>query len=326
MLVKEVANKLKEADNFIITSHINLEGDALGSEIALYVLLKKLGKKVKIINETKPPAYLQFLPFLEQIEKACQDRGNKFQLAVVLDTPNMERLGKSKSLILKTPFIINIDHHISNQMFGHINWVDSHVSSVGELIYHLYQAMGIEINYDVAVAIYTAIVTDSGFFRFLGTNPDTHRIVAKLLEKGVDPNYIYSKIYENFTVEKIKILAQALLTIQAEEDIGLVWFEISKDFYAGNKVKDEALEGVIDYGRSIKDVKLALLFQDLGNGIIKVGFRSKTSKIDVNQIAFHFGGGGHPMASGCKIKGDFKQVKNKVLSFCRQYLRNIAPE
>jgi phosphoesterase RecJ-like protein len=371
-----ISKAFKRHNNFLITSHVNLEGDAIGSELALATLLKKLGKKSKIINDGKVPDNLLFLSNISSVSNIegginnfdlpsrnsppmrvgmdseentasadfrrsentdstgvgpCLHAGVRFgtqawsfnfDAAIVVDVPNLDRTGRMKEILLKVPFIINIDHHISNALFGNVNWVEEKVSSAGEMIYYIYKEANLELNLDIASYIYVAIVTDSGGFRFINTTPATHRIAAELIEKGISPNYIYNELYENNTIAKIKLLGEIFSTVIELNNGEIVWFEIREEMLENFKVRGSELEGIIDFARSVKSAKISLLFHELDNNIVKVGFRSKDKNIDVNKLANYFGGGGHIMASGCKIEGKFDEVKDKVLSYCQSFLKD----
>lgn len=319
---QEIKKRIREGNNFLITTHVNPEGDAIGSELALYYLLKKLGKRVKVINADSAPRNLGFLPGMKRIEQfQARDSGiRNVDGLFVLDVPNIERIGETRVFLSRASWVINIDHHVSNSKFGDINWIDKNASSVGEMIFGLYEGFGLALDYKVSLLLYTAILTDTGSFRYINTSSRTHKIVSQLLAQGVKPYKVYAQLFENNSLEKIRLLAAGLTTLRKKD--ALAWIEISRGIFTQSGARQEDLEGIIDYIRTLGGIKVAMVFQELEDGVVKVGFRSKDKKIDVNLIASHFGGGGHRMASGCKVKGSLQSVKRKVLKEVRRHLRD----
>ncbi len=319
---EKIKNKIKQFNDFLITTHINADGDAIASELVIYYILKKLNKRAFIINNDPVPESLLFLPRVMDI-KTITDKPINFRekyLAIVLDAPNPQRTGRIEKAIKMADFVINIDHHISNSEFGDINWVKEDASCVGEMLYGLCRSFKFRLDYDTALAIYTAIVTDTGSFRYTNTTKSTHNISGHLINSGVNPNDIYNKLFENNSVERMHIIGSGLISLKKKGFIS--WLEIAKKDFSKSRSKREDLEGMVDFPRSIKGVKVALFFQELNNGFIRVALRSKDEAIDVNEIATLFSGGGHRMASGCRIKGDLKSVRNKVLKETEKYIRN----
>jgi phosphoesterase RecJ-like protein len=320
MSLKKVIDGIKRNKRFLITTHTNLEGDALGSELAFYSLLKKLGKTALVINEDNLPYGYEFLPQKNKIIKFKDNLKNiEFDCFVVLDCSDLSRTGEVYRLNSQQKPVLNIDHHISNAKFGDINWVEPATSSCSEMIYKLYKAMRIPLERDTAVLLYTGILTDTGSFRYSNTTSFTHRIVSELLKFNLDISQIYKNVYENIPFEDMQLLAKILPTIRREASGKLVWFQIKKNLLRNKKLSFDLSEHILSFGRAIKDAQVVVLFKEnLGvRNEIRVNFRSQ-GKVDVNRIAQSFGGGGHKTASGATIYGEIEQVRRRVLAKIKQ--------
>lgn len=316
--MEEVALFIKENDGFTITAHVNPEGDSVGSQIALYLLLKKLGKRACMINHDRVPENLSFLKASKDISSAeAMPEGKN---VIVLDCPVMERIGDVKGCLGNDIYIVNIDHHISNTEFGDINWVDPSVSSAGEMIYLLAGELHVAIDADIAEAIYTAIVVDTGRFSYSNTTARTHAITASLMECGASPSRIYQNIFENKDPLEIRLLASVLSTLKLEDKGKVAHITISPDIYPDDI--EVSTENLVNYARSIKGVEVAVFFKVRpgAQGTVNVSFRSK-GFVDVNELASKFGGGGHPAAAGCTVEGELSYVKDRVLKTISEALK-----
>src|SRR3989338_1150965 len=312
MSIAAVKTAIKKNSKFLISSHINPEGDSIGSQIAMAILLKKLGKEAVILNESPTPHFLQFLPGAENILKEISVDLH-FQAAIILDCPDLTRIGNVSRYIEKDTVLINIDHHVSNINFGKYNWVDLEVSSTGEMIFDLYKAFKAGIEYDEAMAMYVSIMTDTCSFRYTNTSSKTHKIAAKLIDIGIKPYEIYGKIYETSSIQDMNLLGEALRTLKVTPDGKVAWLWVTKEALKNTKASLEGTEGIINFARSIEGVDIAILFRETGTeDRIKVSFRSK-GRVDVNKLASFFNGGGHVTASGCTVFGKMEEVEKKVL-------------
>jgi phosphoesterase RecJ-like protein len=217
--------------------------------------------------------------------------------------------------------IINIDHHISNINFGKFNWVEPDISSAGEMVYDLFRAFKLKIDMEEAVSLYTAIMTDTGSFRYSNTSSKTHRIIAELIDIGIKPYEMHTKIYETSSIQDTNLLGEALQTMKLTEDGKVAWLWVTKDMLKKTKASLEGTEGIINFARSIGGVEIAILFRETGTDErVKVSFRSK-GKVDVNKLAGVFNGGGHPTASGCSVFGKFEDVEKKVLDTAKEMVK-----
>ncbi|MDP2981246.1 MAG: bifunctional oligoribonuclease/PAP phosphatase NrnA [Candidatus Omnitrophota bacterium] len=320
--MRTVKQAIKKFNKFLITSHINPEGDAIGSQIAMACLLRKLGKESVMLDDSPVPALLRFMKGSEDISKEMP-RDFNFQAVIILDSPDLARIGRANDYIKKDSVIINIDHHISNVNFGKYNWVEPDFSSAGEMVYDLFKAFKIKVDLDEAIALYTAIMTDTGSFRYSNTVSKTHRIAAELVDIGVKPYEMHTKIYEASSIQDTNLLGEALQTMKLTEDGKIAWLWVTKEMLKKTKASLEGTEGIINFARSIDGVEIAILFRETGTEEkVKVSFRSK-GKVDVNKLAGSFGGGGHPTASGCSVFGKLEEVEKKVLEKSEEMIKEM---
>ena len=320
MSIRTVKQAIKKFNKFLITSHINPEGDAIGSQVAMASLLKKLGKESAMLDDSPVPNLLQFMKGTEHILKEMPHDFN-YQAVIILDSPDLARIGRVSEYIKKDPVIINIDHHISNVNFGKFNWVEPEFSSAGEMVYDLFRAFKVKIALDEAIVLYAAIMTDTGSFRYSNTSSKTHRIVAELIDIGVKPYEMHTKIYETSSIQDTNLLGESLQTMKLTDDGKIAWLWVTKEMLKKTKASLEGTEGIINFARSIGGVEIAILFREIGTeGRVKVSFRSK-GEVDVNKLAAEFGGGGHPTASGCTVFGKIEDVEKKVLEKAKENIR-----
>jgi len=311
--IEKIKDAIKKLDNFIVTSHINMEGDSLGSQLAMAGILKNMGKNFVLYDNDKIPDRYQFLPHVDLVKNRISSK-TKFDAAIVLDCPNLRRTGKVKSTVKKAGFIINIDHHVSNEKFGDINWIEKDTSSVGEMIYKLYKNIGCKITKEVALHLYISILTDTGSFNYSNTSSATHEIVSELLGHGIEPYSISKSIYENKTLGEIRLLGEVLSDIKVVLDGKVAYAVVHKKLFKKTNTTSTACENFVNFARSIKGVNVAVFFREdmKKDNLFHASFRS-SGKIDVNKVASFFGGGGHKNASGCILKGNFEDAKRKVL-------------
>lgn len=326
MSLKKAVACLRKNKKFLITSHTNPEGDALGSELAFYHLLKKLGKAATVVNEDSLPYGYDFLPYQDKILKFRHNLKNiEFDCFAALDCSDLSRTGEVYRLNTKNKPILNIDHHISNQKFGKVNWIEPYASSCSEMIYKLYKAMRVPLDKEAAILLYTGILTDTGSFRYSTTSSFTHQAVSELLKFKLDVPQIYKNAYENIPFVDMQLLSKILLSMKREAGGKLIWFQIPRDLLRGKKLSFDLSEHILTFGRAIKDAQVVVLFKEnLGTkGEIRVNFRSQ-GKVDVNKIARFFGGGGHKTASGATIRGKLQTVRRRVLTKIKASLRDTS--
>lgn len=318
MAMKETIEAIKRDKRFLITSHVNLEGDSLGSQLAMKELLIGMGKSAYILDSDPVPGHYKFLPGADRISNDFNKIAD-FDAAIVLDCPTLKRAGKASKVIKeKARPVINIDHHISNERFGDINWIDPHASSAGEMVYRLYKKTGVNLTKEVALSLYIAILTDTGSFNYDNTSSVTHEIAGELLGYGLDPALVSESVYERRSVEDIRLLTLVLDTLKINKDGTVAYMEVTRKMLKETSADMAKSEGLINYARSIDKVRVAVLFKEdpKEKDKINVSFRSKGNGevIDVNKIASVFGGGGHTKASGCIVSGTLEEAKKKVLA------------
>lgn len=322
MSLKSAAAFVRKQNNFLITAHTNPEGDALGSEIAFYLLLKKMGKSALMCNEDGIPYGYTFMPEVDSIRKFGRSAMRlKFDCIAVLDCSDMQRTGEVAQLNIRGKPVLNIDHHISNRKFGDVNWVEPRASSASEMVYKLYKELGVAIDKPAAMCLYVGISTDTGSFRYSNTTSSTHKIAAELLKFGLDVPAIYKNIYENVPYQDMELLADILPGMRRDAGGKVIWFTIHKGLLRNRNLCFDLSEHLLSYGRAIKGVQVVVLFKEnLGSkGEVRVNFRSQ-GKVDVNEIAKCFGGGGHKAASGATVHGDLDDIRKKVLARIRKAL------
>ena len=322
---------LEQNNSFLVTTHVNPDADAIGSEIALYKVLKKLGKKIFIINHSATPYYLQFLDTENIIKKFNPDTDKKYfdetDVLIGVDFNRLNRLASMEKVFSESKKIkISIDHHQDSEDFVNYYFDDDQYSATGHIIYDFITQSGIvKLDYEIAYPLYAAIMTDTGSFRFERTNAELHRVIANLLDLGVNPVEVYDKIYDQSKPGKIRLLGKALDSIKliGENRIGYM-FLTQKDFTESNASESDT-DGFVNYSLSIENVVLGMLFIELKNGF-KVSFRSK-GKIPVDKLAAIFGGGGHKNAAGVRFHNSSMDEKmNDILKTAEKFLTNNSRE
>lgn len=320
----EVAALIAPGRRICLTTHVNADGDGLGSEVAMVHLLRALGATVTIANPTMTPARFGFL--LGGIEDADRSQFavkelRRADVIIVLDIADLGRLGALGETVRERGVpVACIDHHVSpGTLPPGPRFVDPSAAATGELIYLLADALGWPISAAAAHALYVALITDTGGFRFSNTRPRTLRVAAALLELGVDPEQVYLDVYAGAPVGRPRLLAEVLQTLAVEEEIGLAWVTVPPGAIERHGVDADDLDGVVEHARSIKGVRLALLFREMSGHRVKVSLRS-VGDVDVAELARPFGGGGHAKAAGIALAGTMADVQETVLAAARRML------
>lgn len=312
----EITKLLEKNNSFLITSHKNIDGDAIGSELALYFILKKLNKKPIILNQDRLPRIYNFLPDSDKVHCLEDNYINikNIDVGIIVDCTNFERIEETYKIFKNIKNIINIDHHNSNKKFGKLNYIDSSASSVGEIIYDLIKFINLDLlDEKISTCLYTAIITDTGSFRYSNVSSKTFSVVSDLASQGIKPNLIADNIYNRNTYSGLKLLGKALLTLEVDESNYVSWLTITRDMLNNTEANDEEVEGIIDMARTLENTEVSILFRETKDNKIKVSFRSK-GDFNVDKFAGKFNGGGHPNSSGCVCSGKIAEVKEKILS------------
>ena len=303
MTLNEAVNKLKSAEKILVTAHINPDGDALGSTLAMCQALRQLGKSAQIYIDDVLPSNLNFLPHIEEIKRPTDNEKFDADLLLIIDTAP-DRIGNVRKLT-DAP-ILNIDHHITNKNFENDIYLDAKAAASCEIIFQLCKELEIKITKNIAICLYTGIATDTGFFNYSNTTPKTLRIAAELLEAGVEPNYI-SEMVERRKLEDVKVMSAALQTMQ-------IYFggKVAGLFIDAELAKIvETTEGLIDLIRVIDTVEVAFVLTYKDENTVRASLRSKG--VNVSEIAQKLGGGGHIRAAGCTFHTNFEDAKNILL-------------
>jgi bifunctional oligoribonuclease and PAP phosphatase NrnA len=310
-MLSEIVDIIKSGRTFLVTSHIRLDGDAVGSELALYESLRQMGKNVVVYNRDRTPELYRFLPDAGVIVNVLESvRG--FDAVFVLDCSEIDRVGEEAGRIASIRKIINIDHHVSNDRYGHLTLTDPYASSTGEMIYRLLDGMKAEVTKDIATNLYAAILTDTGAFRYSNTSKETFLISSLLVDRGAEPSWIAQQVYETNPATKIRLLGKALGTLEFHGNGAIGIVHVSQKMLGEADALWEYTEGFVEFPRSVEGVEVAVLFSEIGEKAYKASLRSK-GHINVERIARTFGGGGHHNAAACRMQGDFEKVRDVLV-------------
>ena len=310
---------------FVLTTHINPDGDGLGTEVALAIYLQKQGKQATIINYSATPEnYLfltQFYPILQFDPSQHSQIIENAEVIIVLDTNHPDRLVTMKPLLLSSHAVkICIDHHLEPGEFADLYILDESSTATGEIIYRLLSYLtGRSIDRETAVALYTAIMTDTGSFRYPKTDSETHKIIAQLVQMGADPVAIYEHVYERGSINRIHLLGLALANMQTTHNGKLAYIVITHEMFDSTSTSEIDTETFVPYTLSIDGVQIGLMFSEI-NGIVKINFRSK-GDIWINELAKEFGGNGHKNAAGARIpNAKLDEIVAQVLEHAGLYI------
>ena len=308
----EIGRVLREHDRFAILSHVRPDGDALGCQIALALSLQQLGKEVRVWNEDGMLEKYSFLPRAELLNKppaAPED----VDVAIALDTAIQNRLGTAFAAVRSAKMWINIDHHLSNPGYGDLVYVDPTAPATGQIIFDLIKNQGFPFNREIAENLFAAISTDTGSFQYPKTSARTFEIAAQLVCTGINVGRLNQQLYENYPRRRLELLRGLLGTMRFASGDRVASFSLSLKTAAALQVLPEDNEGLIDHLRAIRGVIIAVFFEELSDGKVRVSMRSKTDAIDVCVICQKFGGGGHTLAAGARVRGTLAEVEQRVL-------------
>ena len=318
MIPEQISRTIRDVGHFILVTHIRPDGDALGSLFGLADILKSLDKNVFCYLQDPLPAMWDFLPDRQQVslefselEQFVTKAGGDIAI-ISLDCGSADRLGRHKDgLLAVKPFMV-IDHHIAHQPYGDILWLEPNRSSTGEMVYELAMEIGAEISYACAFDLYVAICTDTGSFRYDSTTPATMRIAADLLERGVKPEEVACRVYDNYSLQRLKLMEKVLATLQLHESQQLAVIYVTREMFEETGASENDAEGFINYPRSLRSVRVAVLLKEGKDGVVFVSMRAKGT-CDVARVAGIFGGGGHRNAAGCRFFGSSIDLACKEL-------------
>lgn len=307
-MLGEVTELIEKHQNFAITTHIRPDGDGLGSSLALNWILQSLGKNSEVIICDPIPHAYQNLPGTEQI-RVIPDIDCQYDGVFVIECSDVTRPGFPS---LCNEFVVNIDHHTTTDLFGNINWIDSTAAAVGEMIYNLAKAMGVKITGEIASCIYAALLTDTGSFHFSNTSERTFKIASELVRFGAQPAKLSQAIFYQYPYSKIKLTGAVLSTLQRDDSGKVAWVRMTKEAMQESNATEEDTDGIINYPLTVGEVEAAAFFRELPNDTIRVSLRSK-NRVNVAQVAEHFGGGGHKNAAGFTVPAKYDELSPSVL-------------
>jgi phosphoesterase RecJ-like protein len=307
----EVAAAIRGHDRFLITTHENPDGDALGSLLAMKLALRELGKDAEmyLFGEVPIPKEYQFMEFAGILRGPNPAPGDRVVLAV--DAANERRLGPENELLEKAPFVIDIDHHHDNSRFGDVNLIVGTASSTGEILRDVFGELGVELTPEIAEALYIAVVTDTGRFQYANTSAKALRLAAELVEAGADVHRVFQGVYENVAFAKLKLVARALENAQVFEGGRVIVSHLEKDDFDAAGAEEPYSEGIIDYLRAVEGAELAALIREppTQNGPTRrVSLRTTEEELDVSAIARKSGGGGHRQAAGFSSESSVEEI------------------
>ncbi len=310
------AQMIREADRILFFLHVSPDGDSIGSTLAMVHALRKAGKTAIGVGVDPVPRIYSFLPGWDTLFVPWQEVEGEWDLACFLDCGDLERVGAGMPVVKKAKRTLNVDHHITNAVYGEYNYLDFSAAAVGELAFLLLRELGLAIDPTIATCIYTSIVADTGGFKYDSTAPRTHRIAAELLEAGAKPYEVASAIFENESMARLALLSQVLATLHVDPSGKIASVHVTREMLERTGAGEEEVEGLVNYARSVTGVEVGLLFRETPEGSIRVGLRSRRY-VDVGAVAKQFGGGGHARASGCGLDTSMEEAKVRVLNAVR---------
>ncbi|MEQ1858962.1 MAG: bifunctional oligoribonuclease/PAP phosphatase NrnA [Chthoniobacteraceae bacterium] len=309
----EIAEVLRTRQRFVVMSHARPDGDALGCTIAMALCLKQLGKDVLAWNEDGVLEKFRYLPGHEIVVQPPAEP-QQFDVAIALDTSVLDRVGRCLPAVGRADMWINIDHHVTNPRFGDLVHVDPSAPATGQILYELFRAGDLPLTYAMADNLYVAISTDTGCFQYAGTTARTYEIGAELIRAGVSVADLSRKMYENYPRRRLELLRALLNTLRFTSGGRCASIALTPEIVAQVGALPEDNEGLIDHIRSIQGVIAAAFFEELPEGTVRLSLRSKDESFNASALCAEFGGGGHPLAAGARIRGSLAGVQEKVLT------------
>ncbi|MFK5923742.1 MAG: bifunctional oligoribonuclease/PAP phosphatase NrnA [Verrucomicrobiota bacterium] len=320
--LRQIGDALQKAETIAVLSHMRPDGDAIGSAVAVAQVLGKLGKEVTVINQDGVPAALEFLPGVSMVQRPIDLKAPlQVDMTVILDTASEQRAGDEVwAAFADRGVLVNIDHHISNPAYGDLNYIDAKAPATGEIVFDLIEEMGWPLDEVVRNNIWAGISTDTGSYRYPSTTAHTFEVGAELLQGGVDVGAISQSLYESYPLRRIYVLRDLLKELQISSEGKVASWKLRREVIDRYGVQPSDTEGLIDVIRSVDSVVVAVFFEELEDGKIRVSARSKTPAADVGEICGKFGGGGHQLAAGTRMGGSIDEAAAKFLNSVEQVI------
>jgi bifunctional oligoribonuclease and PAP phosphatase NrnA len=319
-VVERIIESIRESKTFCIVGHIRPDGDCVGSQLGLTMALQNEGKKVCCWNEDSMPQKYEFLDPSKIIQKP--KRGMEFDCVIATDAASFERLGTVGPCITDRKLFINIDHHQSNTRYADVNWISPKEPSTGELIFKLLSAANWPITKPIADCLFTAVSTDTGSFQYSTTRPSTYHVAGELVRRGADLAKICDEVYQSYPLSRARLLRHVYSHFRLTHNNQIAYFWLKKADFTRTGADSQDSEGLIDHIRAIAPVVVACVFEELEPELTRISLRSKSEKINVNEIAAQFGGGGHTAAAGARISGKPMAVQRKVIAAVKRALNS----
>ena len=322
-MIATIARELENNERFLVATHVNPDGDAIGSLGALALVLEGMGKQVVAYCQDEVPGFLRFLPYADRIVREISGP-DQFEVAVVLDCGELDRIGRAVEVLQHVRKIIHIDHHSSSDDFGQINLVQPECSSTAEILYEIFQAIPVSLTQEVAENIYTAILTDTGSFRFANTTPRALAIAAEMVALGVLPEKVAGEIYDSMSPERIELLSLSLNTLTLRKNGRVAAMHVSRRMLEETGTSLIDTDGFVNYPRAISTAEIAIFFREMDADEVNVSLRSRGG-LNVAEFARLHGGGGHHNAAACRLRGSLAEVVNKILAAAEEFVEQGQP-
>ena len=319
-IIDRILDGLRESRSICVVGHIRPDGDCVGSQLGLTLALQNEGKRVVCWNEDSLPQKYEFLDPHRLFQKP--KKGMKFDCVVATDAASFERLGTVGPCVTDRKLFINIDHHESNTRYADVNWVSAREPSSGELIFRLLHAAKWPVTKPIADCLFTAVSTDTGSFQYPTTRPGTYHVAGELVRKGADLAKICDEVYQSYPLSRVRLLRHVYSRFRLTHQNQIAWFWLKKADFARSGADSSDSEGLIDHIRAIAPVVVACVFEEIEPEMTRISLRSKSDKINVNEIAAQFGGGGHSAAAGARIPGKPISVQRKVIGAIKKALNS----
>jgi len=316
--IAKIRQFFENCSRILVASHIDPDGDAIGTQLAFASYLRSLGKEVYLAREIEIPSKYRFLAGADAINDVnSYDKDFSISAALILECPNIGRIGQTSRFLASDVKIVNIDHHQDNEVFGDINWIDIRASSVGEMAFEYFSQVDYRIQAETAEQLYTAILTDTGRFRYLSTTSRTMAIAGLLIEAGADPQKICDNVYYNLRPSAMKLMGKVLNSIEFFDEGSICLLTLTQDMLDQCRADQSESEGIVDFTLFTKGVLVGALLKEGNSGGTKVSLRSRNN-INVAALAARYGGGGHPNASGCVIPFKLPRAKKELIKLLRE--------
>ncbi len=318
-IIDRIIEGIRDSRTICVVGHIRPDGDCVGSQLGLTLALQNEGKRVVCWNEDSNPRKYEFLDKDKLFQKPR--RGQSFDCVIATDAASFERLGKVGACVGRRKLFINIDHHQSNTRYADINWVSAREPSSGELIFRLLKTAKWPITKRIADCLFTAVSTDTGSFQYASTQPGSYHVAGELVRRGADLAKICDEVYQSYPLSRVRLLKHLYSHFRLTHQDQIAYYWLKQASFARTGAESGDTEGLIDHIRAIAPVVVACVFEELEPELTRISLRSKSDRVNVNEIAAQFGGGGHPAAAGARVPGRPLSVQRRVIAAIKKALR-----